>query len=112
MSSNARPHRRVVGDGHGEDVDRDVAERYSTSFRRHERVVDVLGALGGPRRRRRDGGDAARFRFFRATIDEESDLISRHELSKIPYDLRRGSAQKHGQLRGESSFSSFPGFAV
>ena len=73
----------------------------------------LLGALRGPRRRRRDGGDAARFRFFRATIDEESDLISRHELSNFPYDLRRrGSAQKHGQLRGECSFSSFPGFAV
>ena len=65
-----------------------------------------------PPRRNGGGGDAARFRFFRATIDEESDLISRHELSTIPYDLRRGSAQKHGQSRGESSFSSFPGFAV
>ena len=65
-----------------------------------------------PKARRLYGGDAARFRFFRATIDEESDLISRHELSKNPYDLRRrGSAQKHGQSRGECSFSSFPGFA-
>lgn len=72
---DARPDRRVVGDGHGEDVDRDVAERDAAALRRHERVVDVLGALGGPRRRRRD---AARFRFFGAAIDEQGDLVARH----------------------------------
>ena len=45
---DARPDRRVVGDGHGEDVDRRrgarAAERDAAALRRHERVVDVLGA--------------------------------------------------------------------
>ena len=31
---------------------------------------------------------------------------------RVELNLRRGSAQKDGQLRGECSFSSFPGFAV